>query len=138
LAWTQAILQVESMHIVERSITLDEFREERLEPFEAHPFGGAIRHWVLMEGQMSRIVVLDLVGALAGSESHELRVHTKRLIERGERTIVINLKLVTKADQIGLAELISCYISIIQSGGAMLLANPPRKFGRFVAGMKFC
>ena len=121
------------MHIVERVITLDEFRAERFEPFAGPPFGAS----VLMKNQMSHYVVLDLVGALMGSESHELVVRAKRLIENGERTIVINLKSVTTVDEWGLGELIGCYMNIVGSGGAILLANPPSQFCQFIAKAKF-
>jgi anti-anti-sigma factor len=125
------------MNIVERNITMDEFRKEQFESFAAPPFGAALHDGVFMEMHVNRVVVLDLVGALAGSESRKLRVHINRVIERGERTIVINLKSVTKVDPTGLGELISCYVSIIHSGGAMLLANPPRQFCRLVERAKF-
>jgi anti-anti-sigma factor len=117
------------MEITERNLTLDKFTEEQFVPFSEHPF------WVVplqesdfTERGINHCVVLDIGGRLVGPECQELVEHIKRLIEKGERIIVINLKAVISVDEWGVGSLVSCYVSIKNSGGAWLLANPSRKF----------
>lgn len=122
------------MHIIERRLILDEFNAERFEPFERHPFLAG----ELMRKQMSHYIVLDIVGALAGSQSNDLVLHTERLIARRERAIVINLKSVTKVDDWGLGTLVRCYINIAGSGGDVLLANPSKTMCKHVGQGRWC
>ena len=118
-------------------MTLDECRNEHLQPYRKPCFWDTLDYEFLVANSVGHIVVLDLAGALAGPESQELYARIRQLVERGERMIVVNLWAVEKVDSEGLGELVRCLVTLKRIGGMMPLVNPPQHFRQLVASMKF-
>jgi len=125
------------MRVTERTLTLDECRGELFEPYQEPCFWDVLDCEFLMAKEIGHVVVLDLAGGLEGSEAQEFLGRIQRLIERGERTIVVNLGALTKVDSVLLGELVVSYGTLKRIGGAMPLVNAPKHFRQLVASMKF-
>jgi anti-sigma B factor antagonist len=125
------------MGVTERTLTLDECRSELFESFQMPCFWDTLDFELLGTQKRGHVVVLDFVGTLLRSEKQELHARIKRLVERGERTIVLNLQALTKVDSAGLGELVQAMTTVIRAGGTMPLVHAPRHFRHLVASMKF-
>ena len=135
--WLNSTHKLFSMQITERDITMDAFIEEEFVPFTEPPFGATLQKRDFIKRGMKHCVVLDISGRLVDPKCKELFMHVKRLIEKGEQMIVLNIEAVNTVDRSGVGSLVSCYVSIINSGGALLLANPTRKFQDYFKCMRF-
>ena len=125
------------MRITERTLTLDERRSELFEAYQEPVFRDVLDNEFLATKHESHVIVLDLEGGLEARGGQDLLGRVQLLIERGERTIVINLAALTKMDSAGLGELVRSYAALKKVGGAMPLVNPPQHFRRVVGAMKF-
>ena len=138
-----------TMRVAERSLTLEQCRNEGFEAFGVHPFNyplvltpgwlekldsDAMQAW--QARQTRRVIVLDLAGALAGRDAIERVNHVCRLVEEGARTIVINLKATTAVDSGGLGELLRCRVHIVRADGTMPVVNAPSHFQKLMADTK--
>jgi anti-anti-sigma factor len=85
-------------------------------------------------------VVLDLSGDVILEEGNSsLRKQVEALLDQQHRLIVFNLAAVTHIDSKGMADLISCHMTIVQRGGRLKLFNVApairRLFERMRLGM---
>ena len=92
---------------------------------------------LLAAKEISHVVVLDVVGALERYQAQEFNRLIARLVERGERIIVVNLQALTRIDSAGLGALACSYTILKTSGRSMPIVNAPKRFRQFVASMKF-
>src|SRR5262245_34890809 len=90
------------MGVSERTQTLDECHSDLFEPSQMPCFWDILDFELLGIQKRGLVVVLDIVGTLLRSEKQELHDRIERLVEGGERTIVLNLKALTKIDSAGL------------------------------------
>jgi anti-sigma B factor antagonist len=125
------------VRVVERKMTLHECQSERFELCQVAFFGHALDYELSVANEFGHVIVIDLAGALAGSESRELSDLIQRLVERGERIIVVNLGAVTDVDSMGLCELVRSFVAVTRNGGMMPLVNAPEHFRRLVESCKF-
>lgn len=74
------------------------------------------------------VSILDLKGKITiGAGDVMLRDHINRVLEQGERSILLNMADVTYMDSSGMGELISSYTSVTKRGGKLKLLNLPVK-----------
>jgi anti-sigma B factor antagonist len=77
----------------------------------------------LSERHIGDAMVLDLNGALAGTEAAELLESTvSRLSQAGARKIVTSLAGVGCVDSTGLGALVDCHLTALRAGGSFKLA----------------
>ncbi len=70
------------------------------------------------------VVILDLQGKIKlGEENLEIHQTLRRLVEEGERKILLNLAGVSSIDSSGLGELIAGYATLQKNGGDLKLLN---------------
>lgn len=70
------------------------------------------------------ILILNLEGKLRlGEDNIEFHSTIRRLIEKGERYILLNLGDVSYIDSTGLGELVSSYVAVTRVGGQVKLLN---------------
>jgi anti-sigma B factor antagonist len=82
----------------------------------------------IAEEQRNDVTILKLSGRLVlGDESNELRSTIKRLVDAGEKKIVVDLGEVPYMDSAGLGTLVSAFASVSNAGGTMKLANLSKK-----------
>lgn len=82
----------------------------------------------IAEEQRKDVTILKLSGRLVlGEESNELRSTIKRLVDSGDKKIIVDLSDVPYIDSAGLGTLVSAFASVTNSGGSMKLANISRK-----------
>ena len=78
--------------------------------------------------KMGQIVILDLTGKITiGDGSNKLREEVNRLLEAGEREIVLNFESTTYLDSSGIGELISRHTTTKNQGGHLKLLKLPKK-----------
>jgi anti-sigma B factor antagonist len=78
--------------------------------------------------QVENVSIVDFTGRIAlGDESDLLRETLNREMERGHKSILLNLQDVTYCDSAGLGELVGCYAAITRRGGMLKLLNVPKK-----------
>lgn len=74
------------------------------------------------------VSILDLRGKITiGAGDVMLRDHINRVLEQGERSILLNMADVTYMDSSGMGELISSYTSVTKRDGKLKLLNLPAK-----------
>lgn len=74
------------------------------------------------------VTILDLKGKITiGTGDVMLRDHINKVLEQGERSILLNMADVTYVDSSGMGELISSYTSVTKRGGKLKLLNLPVK-----------
>jgi anti-sigma B factor antagonist len=82
----------------------------------------------IAEEQRDGVTILKLTGRLVlGDESNDLRNTIKRLVEAGDKKIVVDLGEVPYIDSAGLGTLVSAFASVSNAGGSMKLANLTKK-----------
>jgi anti-sigma B factor antagonist len=70
------------------------------------------------------VVILDLQGKIRLGEGNlELHQTLRRLVEEGEKKILVNLSDVSNIDSSGLGELIAGYATLQKNGGDLKLLN---------------
>lgn len=78
----------------------------------------------ITERRNSSILVLDLEGNIKlGEGSKELHERIRRLMESGEKKILLNLAKVAYIDSSGLGELVAGYTTVQRNGGEMKLVH---------------
>ena len=76
----------------------------------------------IAERRKDFITILDLQGNIRlGEGSVELHEALRRLVERGEKEVLLNLAGVSYIDSSGLGELVSGYTNIHKTGGELKL-----------------
>jgi anti-sigma B factor antagonist len=79
--------------------------------------------------QNGGVSVVDLSGKIALGESNRaLHEAIRKLLDEGNKNILLNLANVTLIDSSGLGELVASYASAERSGGAMKLMNLSDRF----------
>jgi len=112
------------MDVGERKLTPEEYRNSGFELYQEACFWDALDHDFLTSKGIDHIVVLDVVGALTGSEAQEFYVRIQRLTEHGEQIIVVNLQALTYVDSMGLSALIHSIATLKKSGGTIESRGP--------------
>ncbi len=78
----------------------------------------------ITERKNGAVTILDLKGKIRlGDGSAELHEAHRRLAERGEKQILLNMSAVTYIDSSGLGELVGGYTTINKAGGELKLFN---------------
>lgn len=78
----------------------------------------------IKERQAGDVTVLDLEGnVIMGGGSAKLRGAIRRLINRGQKKILLNFAQVKYVDSSGIGELVSCFVSLGGRGGQLKLIN---------------
>ena len=87
--------------------------------------------------KVGRIVILDLAGKITiGDGSQLLREEINKLLEAGEREMILNLEQSTYIDSSGIGDLISRHTTISNLGGHLKLLKVPRKIRDLLAVTK--
>ena len=74
------------------------------------------------------VTILDLSGKITiGEGSVQLREAVRGLLERGKKSILINLGGVDYVDSSGIGELVSCFTTTKNQGGHLKLLNLTKK-----------
>lgn len=85
-------------------------------------------HLEIHARQLGNIVILDLSGKITiGEGSNKLRDEVNRLLEAGQREIILNFAHATYLDSSGIGELISRHTTTKNQGGHLKLLHLPRK-----------
>jgi len=78
--------------------------------------------------QVDGVTILDLSGRITlGEGSVTLRDVIRDLINKGQKSILLNLGDVSYLDSSGLGELVAAYTSVKNSGGELKLLNLTKK-----------
>ena len=82
----------------------------------------------IRERKLGQIVILDLTGKITiGDGSNKLRDEVNRLLEAGEREIILNFESTSYLDSSGIGELISRHTTTKNQGGHLKLLKLPKK-----------
>jgi len=82
----------------------------------------------LNERQAGDVTILDLSGSVRmGEGAISLRNSIRRLIEQGNKKILLNLSGVKNIDSSGIGELIANYTTLSRDGGQLKLLNLTEK-----------
>ncbi|MBS1807972.1 MAG: STAS domain-containing protein [Acidobacteria bacterium] len=82
----------------------------------------------IRERKIGQIVILDLTGKITiGDGSNKLRDEVNRLLEIGEREIILNFEGTSYLDSSGIGELISRHTTTKNQGGHLKLLKLPKK-----------
>ena len=74
--------------------------------------------------QISDVVIVDTIGELRlGEDTDVMRNLVRDLTGQGYKHILLNLRDVRHIDSAGVGELMSCYTSVRNHGGALKLMN---------------
>lgn len=78
--------------------------------------------------QEQGVAVVDLSGRITlGDGTGDIRETMKKLIQSGQKKILLNLGDVTYMDSAGLGELVGAYASVANAGGVIKLVNAQKK-----------
>ena len=78
--------------------------------------------------QVDGVTILDLSGRITlGEGSVTLRDAIRDLVNKGEKSILLNLGDVSYIDSSGIGELVSAFTSVKNSGGELKLLNLTKK-----------
>ena len=78
--------------------------------------------------QVDGIAVVDVSGRITlGEETQLLRETVQRVLEGGQKEILLNLGEVSFIDSAGLGELVSCFTSVRNRGGDLKLLQLTRR-----------
>lgn len=80
----------------------------------------------ISERRIGSIIILDLQGKiLLGDGDIQLKEYIARLIEQGERRVLLNMAGVPYMDSSGLGEVVRCYTAVKRAsgGGELKLVN---------------
>jgi anti-sigma B factor antagonist len=78
----------------------------------------------ITERRSGSVVILDLKGKIKIGEGNlEIHENLRRLVENGEKNILLNLAEVSSIDSSGLGELIAGYATLQKNGGDLKLLN---------------
>lgn len=78
----------------------------------------------ITERRSGGVVILDLKGKIRlGDENINLHETLRRLVEKGEKRVLLNLAEVSSIDSSGLGELVGGYTTLERNGGEMKLMH---------------
>jgi anti-sigma B factor antagonist len=78
----------------------------------------------ITERRSDPITILDLEGKIRlGGESAELHEALRSLVDRGEKSVILNLADVSYIDSSGLGELVGGYTTLRKAGGELKILN---------------
>jgi anti-sigma B factor antagonist len=70
--------------------------------------------------QIDQVTILDLSGRLVlGAATESLGNALQQVIAKGERKILLNMKLVTQVDTTGISTIVRAFVSLQRSGGKL-------------------
>lgn len=69
--------------------------------------------------QADQVSLVDLAGRLTSFEGPAFRDAIQRLLQQGQRNIVLNLTALDYLDSSGIGELVRNYLAVVKKGGAM-------------------
>jgi anti-sigma B factor antagonist len=76
------------------------------------------------ERRLGDVVVVDLGGkAITGTQGFDLRRNVGDLLDRGERSILLNMAAVDYMDSEGIGDLAGSFVSVSKHDGQMKLLN---------------
>lgn len=79
---------------------------------------------IINQRRVDGVTILDLVGGIRlGEENAYLHNAIRKVVEDGERHILLNLAQVTKIDSSGMGELIAAWTTLRKNGGEAKLLN---------------
>lgn len=79
---------------------------------------------VISKRRIDGVLILDLQGGIRlGQENAYLHNAIRRVVDNGERKVLLNLGQVTKIDSSGMGELIASWTTLQKSGGEVKLLN---------------
>lgn len=79
---------------------------------------------IISKRRIDGVLILDLQGDIRlGQENAYLHNAIRRVVENGERKVLLNLGQVTKIDSSGMGELIAAWTTLQKSGGEAKLLN---------------
>ena len=79
---------------------------------------------IISKRRIDGVLILDLQGGIRlGQENAYLHNAIRRVVENGERKVLLNLGQVTKIDSSGMGELIAAWTTLQKSGGEAKLLN---------------
>jgi anti-sigma B factor antagonist len=85
-------------------------------------------HLTISERQSDNVTILDLAGKITiGEGSVQLREAVRRLLEQGNKNLLIDLGKVDYVDSSGIGELVSCFTTAKNQGGQLKLLNLTKK-----------
>jgi len=74
------------------------------------------------------VAILDLNGRLTvGSDVATFRERMQKLVESGQKSVILNLDQVDYVDSTGLGALVMCYTTLQRAGGKVKLLNLSRR-----------
>jgi anti-sigma B factor antagonist len=78
--------------------------------------------------EVAHVTILDIQGRIIlGDELTNLRDAIHKLVEQGQKKIVLNLAGVDYIDSSGVGELVGCYTTVRNAGGELKLLNLTQK-----------
>lgn len=78
--------------------------------------------------QIGKVAVVDLSGKITiGAGDVQLREAVVELLEKGDKSILLNLERVSYMDSAGIGELVACYKRAKERDGVVKLVNPTGK-----------
>lgn len=81
-------------------------------------------HLTINERSAGDVIILDLSGKITiGEGSVQLRESVRRLLEQGNKNLLIDLGKVDYVDSSGIGELVSCFTTTKNQGGHLKLLN---------------
>ena len=79
---------------------------------------------IISERRVNGVMILDLVGDIRlGQENADLHNTIRKVVENGEKNILLNLAQVTKIDSSGLGELVAAWTTLRKNDGEAKLLN---------------
>jgi anti-sigma B factor antagonist len=85
-------------------------------------------HLTINERTAGNVTILDLKGKITiGEGSVQLRDTVRKLLEQGNKNVLIDLGGVDYVDSSGIGELVSCYTTTKNQGGQLKLLNLTKK-----------
>jgi anti-sigma B factor antagonist len=78
--------------------------------------------------EVAHVTILDVQGRIIlGDELTALRDAVHKLVEQGQKKIILNLAGVDYIDSSGVGELVGCYTTVRKAGGELKLLNLTQK-----------
>lgn len=79
---------------------------------------------IISKRRIDGVLILDLQGGIRlGQENSHLHNAIRRVVENGEKKVLVNLAQVTKIDSSGMGELIAAWTTLQKNGGEAKLLN---------------
>jgi anti-anti-sigma factor len=125
------------MSMKERILTLDECRSHTFDLLQLAPFWDGLDYAALTKQGIGHVVLVEVAGALEGTDAQAFLAAIERLVQRGERIVVVDLAHLKRVDSTGLSELVRSVVCIKKASGSMPLVNAPTHFRHLVEKCRF-